>query len=587
MLFRSAKFLKREACVKRFHIGVLSLAAAAALISAEAALAQAQKDLATLVQSGATKPALEQIRAGADVNKAQGDGSSPLLWAVNRQDYQVAEALLAKKANPNAGNEFGALPLTEAARLNDDMLVKMLLDAGAKVDSANPDDESALMLAIKNGNLQMAETLVKAGANVNRIEKFHNQTPLIYAAAGGHAAIVKLLLSKDAFVKPRSLYTDWPSQVTSEPRTQYRSVGGLNALMYAERSGCFSCVEQLVASGADVNFPTPEGITPLMLALDNEHNEIAKFLMDKGAYLDVWDWWGRTPLWIAVDRKPQPRAAGGAPPFGGGAGGGARGGGQGAAGFGAGAGRGGPGGNGRGAGGAQAARDPNAPPPVSSMELINRLLDAGADPNSEMNFHRPNAPGRGRFADNQVSTSTTALFRAVQLEDREVIEALLKKGANPNINSMGYTPFGLVSGNGPNQRGGAGAVNLELMDLLAKYGADVNERITGTLSNSFHTGYGNQNDGVNSKEGTSALHEAARNGRVDLVKHLIDLGADPKILDGDGLKPIEVVGKVRAAPAAPGNVRGRGGADGGNQAALESIRTLLESASAKAAPGNR
>ncbi len=43
-----------------------------------------------------------------------------------------------------------------------------------------------------------------------------------------------------------------------------------------------------------------------MLALDNEHNEIAKFLMDKGAYLDVWDWWGRTPLWIAVDRKVPP-----------------------------------------------------------------------------------------------------------------------------------------------------------------------------------------------------------------------------------------------------------------------------------------
>ena len=72
-----------------------------------------------------------------------------------------------------------------------------------------------------------------------------------------------------------------------------------------------------------------------------------------------------------------------------------------------------------------------------------------------------------------------------------------------------------------------------MMDLLAKHGADVNARITGTLSFSFHTGYGNQNDGVNSKEGTSALHEAARNGQLDLVKHLIDLGADPNLKDGD------------------------------------------------------
>src|SRR5208337_7877 len=193
------------------------------------------------------------------------------------------------------------------------------------------------------------------------------------------------------------------------------------------------------------------------------------------------------------------------------------------------------GGNGRGRGGAPTERDPNAPPPVSSMEIINRLLAAGVDVNPEMNFHRPNAPNRGRFADNQVSTRTTALFRAVQLNDPEVVEALLNKGADPNINTMGYTPFGLVAGNGPNGRGAGQTVNPVIMDLLAKHGANVNAGISGTLSVSFHTGYGNQNDGVNSKEGTSAVHEAARSGQLDLVKHLLDLGADPNVLDGDGL----------------------------------------------------
>ncbi len=566
--------------MKRFKIVVLSVAAAAALIAVQAVLAQAPKDLATAIQSGATKQALEQIRAGADVQQAQGDGTTPLLWAINRSDYEVAAALLEKKANPNVGNEFGALPLTEAVRLNDARMVKMLLDAGAKVDSANPDDETALMLAIKGGNLPMVETLVNAGAKVNIIEKFHNQTPLIYAASAGNAGLVKLLLSKGADIKPRSLYTDWPSQVTSEPRVQYRSVGGLNALMYAIRAGCYSCVEQLVAAGADINFPTPEGITPLMLALDNSHNEVAKFLMDKGANLDVWDWWGRTPLWIAVDRKP---AAVGVAALGGAARGGA-----GAAKGGPGAAKGGPGGGGRAGGAPAAVRDPNAPPPVSSMELINRLLAAGADPNPEMNFHRPNAPGRGRFGDNQVSTGTTALFRAVQLDDLEVAELLLKKGANPNINAMGYTAFGIAANNGPNGRGGGGGpVNLALLNLLAQHGADVNAKINGTLSNSFHIGYGNTNDGVNSKEGTSALHEAARNGRLDLVRYLIDLGADPNLLDGDGQKPIDVIGKVRGVaaangPATPAAGKGKGG-PGVNQAALAEIRTLLQSASAKPA----
>ena len=560
--------------MKRFNFALLSVAGVAAAVFM--LNAQTPKDLPTAVQSGAAKQALEMIAAGADVNQAQGDGSTPLLWAINRQDYAVAEALLAKKANPNAGNEFGALPLTEAARLNDARLVKMLLDAGAKVDSANPDGETVLMLAIKNGNQAMTESLIAAGANVNQVEKFHNQTPLMYASAAGNETIVRMLLAKGADVKPRALYSDWPSQVTSEPRVQYRPIGALNALMYATRAGCYSCVEQLLAAGADVNIPTPEGISPLMLALDNEHNGIAKLFMDKGAYLDVWDWWGRTPLWIAVDRKPAPVAAN-APLGGGGQGKG--GGGQGKGG-GAGAAK---GGGGRG----PAAPAANAGPVVTSMQIIRALLDAGADPNVEMNFHRPNAPGRGRFGDNQVSTSTTALFRAVQLEDKEVVELLLSKGANPNINSMGYTPFGILAGNGPNGRGGGagGQLNLELIDLLAKHGADVNAKISGTLSYSFHIGYGNTNDGVNSKEGTTALHEAARVGRLDLVRHLIDLGADPTIQDNDGQKPLDVVGKLRGAAAANGpatpQAKGKGkGPAGPSPETLAEIRTLLQNASA-------
>ena len=127
--------------------------------------------------------------------------------------------------------------------------------------------------------------LIKAGANVNVVEKFHNQTPLMYAAAAGKNAgeMVKLLLSKDANVKPRALYSDWPSQITSEPRAQYRPVGGLTAMLYAARDGCYDCVEALIAAGANVNVPTPEGVTPLMIALDNDHNDVAKLLLDRGA----------------------------------------------------------------------------------------------------------------------------------------------------------------------------------------------------------------------------------------------------------------------------------------------------------------
>ncbi len=264
-------------------------------------------DAMVLVDSGAPKSGDNVMAAlpGADVNEAQPDGTRPIQWAVYRVDYELVQALIAKKAKVDVTNEFGSSPLAEAVKLGDFMLVKMLLDAGAKPESPNLDGETALMLAIKTGELPIVEILIKAGANVNTIEKFHNQTPLMWAAAATKNAgeMVKLLLAKGADVKPRALYSDWPSQITSEPRAQYRPVGGLTALLYAARGGCDDCVEELIAAGADVNMPTPEGVTPLMDAIDNDHNETAKVLLDHGANPSLWDWWGRTALYIAVDRK--------------------------------------------------------------------------------------------------------------------------------------------------------------------------------------------------------------------------------------------------------------------------------------------
>src|SRR5262249_5983823 len=155
-----------------------------------------------------------------------------------------------------------------------------------------------------------------------------NQTPLMWAvvAPKNAAEMTKLLLSKGANFKARALYTDWPNQISSEPRGQFRPVGGLTALLYAARDGCYDCVAALIEAGADVNVPTPEGVTPLMIALDNDHNDVANFLLDRGANPHVADWWGRTALYITVERKESGGGRGGG---GRGAGAASRGGGRG------------------------------------------------------------------------------------------------------------------------------------------------------------------------------------------------------------------------------------------------------------------
>ena len=101
--------------MKRFILAVFCVTAAVCT----GAGADARISLANLIQAGNRKAALEKIRAGADVNEAQPDGTRPIHWAVYRVDHELLQALIAKKAKVDVANEFGSTPLAEAAKLAD------------------------------------------------------------------------------------------------------------------------------------------------------------------------------------------------------------------------------------------------------------------------------------------------------------------------------------------------------------------------------------------------------------------------------------------------------------------------------------
>jgi ankyrin repeat protein len=237
--------------MKRLVLTISLIVTAGAMFLAQAP----QGELARRIQAGDRQAALEMIEADADVNEAQPDGTRPVHWAVYRVDHELIDGLITRGAEVDVMNALGSTPLAEAVRLRDAGIVRKLLDAGSGPEGANPDGQTALMLAIKNGDLEIVELLVDAGADVNAVERVQDQTPFMWAAAAGQnaAAMVDLLIANGADVNARARFTDWPSQMTSEPRWQYHAYGGLTALLYAARGGCLACVESLLDAGADIH----------------------------------------------------------------------------------------------------------------------------------------------------------------------------------------------------------------------------------------------------------------------------------------------------------------------------------------------
>jgi uncharacterized protein len=500
------------------------VAAALVLWLAAAVTAEAQSALADRIQAGDRTGALALIAAGANVHQAQPDGSTPLHWAVYRVDRELVTALLRRGAKADVVNKYGASPLAEAARVANVELAGMLLEAGANANVSNEDGQTPLMLTARTGIVPMARLLVQHGANVNLRETYRDQSALMWAAAEGHAEMVEFLVSQKAELDVRAKATDWETQISSEPRVQYRPTGGLTPLLYAARAGCLRCVTAIAAAGANLDKPNPDGMTPMMMALDNGAPAVAHYLLERGANPHTWDWWGRTPLYVAVTMRGGPDSRTG-------------------------------------------------PRPPESLAFIKALLAAGANPNPQLAFKEPSRGGRdNRFRDDLLTTGATPLLRAAQTFDNDVVRELLARGALVDLpNASGVTPFMAAAGVGsrtassvlgPGAPDNVVALSLETMEILRKAGADINARITDVTSLTARIARTNT---MTDREGQTTLHHAAGLGRTAVVKYLLEHGARTDVKDGAGKTPLDAA---------------TGGGDGAGRPGHPEIITLLTRAAA-------
>src|SRR6478735_3541325 len=430
----------------------------------------------------------------------------------------------------------GAADLALLIRSGDSGSALAAIRGGADVNAPGSDGSTPLLWAVHGIDHEVVQALLQRGARVNEREKFRGQTALMWAIAANSPEVTEFLIRHKAEVEVRADANDWGNQITSEPRAQYRPAGGMTPLLYATRYGCLDCVKSLLKAHADINRPTPEGVTPLMNAIDNASYAIADYLLDQGANPHLSDWWGRTALFLAADMHTRIGSRGGLGEL-------------------------------RYTEGAVPVRAESG-----ALQILKKLLEAGVNPNTQLDMHRP---FRGRFTDDLMTTGCTPLLRAALSVDREAVELLLKHGALPDLpNVMGVTPLMAAAGVGALRgltTGGQGPIagadpetnSIAVIGMLIKAGADVNARITDTSS---RTAIIARPSAMTDRQGQTALFGAVGQNWTRVARFLIDNGAKLDVKDAAGKTLADALAGKAGGRDNPSNedmvklIKGAGGA---------------------------
>ncbi|MET0292218.1 MAG: ankyrin repeat domain-containing protein [Steroidobacteraceae bacterium] len=367
-------------------------------------------------------------------NVAEADGTTALHWAADNANLKAVRLLLKAGADVNASNRYGVTPLSLAVTSGDAAVVKALLDAGADVNKALVEGETVLMTAARTGNAKVVRALIARGADLEARESFYGETALITAVSENHAETVAALLDAGAGVNVRSKPTEF---VRERFGLSILPKGNWTALMYASRDGSFEAAKVLVEHGADLNLTDPDGTTALVFAIINYHYDLAAMLVQHGADPNVADTTGMNALFAAVDMKTLPWTFG--------------------------------------------RPEQKGSSKVSAAELIDLLLDRGANPNARLT--KPLLMRAHTDGDPAVGPGATAYMRAAKAGDVQTMKRLVERGADPNATmNNGDTALMLAAGLGwrdgnmavPSRDVGTEEEAMAAIQFCLDRGADIN-----------------------------------------------------------------------------------------------------------------
>jgi len=483
-----------------------------------AGLRGAGSDVADAVMNRDTAALQALLRKKADVNAPQRDGATALHWAVYNDDVEAVDALLRAGAKPAAVNRAGMSPLAMAALYGSAPIVDRLLKAGADAKAVGPNGETLLMYAARNGRPQALKLLIEAGADVNAKERLRGTTALMWAVEQRHPEAVEVLLAAGADHSAKSGGAGLPRNYMAQ-RVNTRAVEEAQRRHVRAKAAGRTYEEQLeweyengIDLGASRNAFTPNrarggGAGAAAAGAPAGADAPAAAAAGAGA--------GAAP-----GRGAAPAAGAGA----------------------------------RSGGAAQPAAAAGAAVPDDDSEVVvaglvgsggggltaltfaaregdiasaRKLLDAGADINQTTEY------------------GWTPLLTAVNNRNYQLAKLLLDRGANPNLaNKGGWTPLYLAVDN-RNIEGGDYPVpkpdldHLELIEALLLKGADPNLRVKdNTLTRTIFTMQWFFEDGA------TPFIRAAQSSDTDLMALLLKHGADPKAVTANGDSALTVSGGI-------------------------------------------
>lgn len=223
------------------------------------------------------------IGKGADVNKPDLQGNSPLNIAALQRDPDLVKFLLEHHADPNARNSDGTTPLLEAVAQDDVATLKVLAAHGANLESRTSEGATPLAYAISEDNMRAALALIDAGAPVNTKSTNLGLTALMVAA--GREPYEVSISGQRHELENATLDPHYPDAlqvaralIAHKADVNAVSTSGVTALMLAAAHNNASMVGLLLQSGADPTKKSPDGKTALDMAIENGNDTVVSLI---------------------------------------------------------------------------------------------------------------------------------------------------------------------------------------------------------------------------------------------------------------------------------------------------------------------